>query len=360
MLAPETDVDFAKHIIEYDPDDPRTHAAWTIPSSENEALARRNLQPIPWPRGLNPKPASTSAPAPKQSDRLPACDVIVVTWTVAEARALADILTPGVSSDVWYRYAHLWDTYAPHIRAGAPALEANRLGSYFPTAIGKHRVLCFKSELHMSQDGPRLPIRALWKQIIEETGAGFVITTGTAGAIGASVKLGDVVMTRRARFDCLKSFRNEAFHSQSFSSAGAIPKTYLSVAAEKLLPVNAKQLPNGNGPLALLDSPSTKVPDDTVVTTDFFAFDTANNEYELQGLGAAVEMGDAVLGLVCANDLKGRAPNWLAIRNASDPQISADLAPAEQRKQAAQIYEKFGYWTTIGSAIATWAVIAGS
>ena len=29
-----------------------------------------------------------------------------------------------------------------------------------------------------------------------------------------------------------------------------------------------------------------------------------------------------------------------------------------QKKWASQIYEKFGYWTTVGSAIACWAVIA--
>jgi hypothetical protein len=358
MHSPETDIDFARHIIEYDPDDPKTHAAWTIPFSVTEEIARKNLEPIPWPSGLKPTPKA-AATTPDPTRPLPNCDVLVVTWTAAEARALADILTPGFPSTNWYQYAHLFDTYLPNIRPGAPALDSKRLGSFFPTAIGKHRVLCFKSELHMSQDGPKLPVRSLWKQIIEETGARFVITTGTAGAIGRGVKLGDVVLSRRVRFDCQKSFRQDAFSSQSFSSTTSIPTRYLSLAQEKLFRVNAKQLPEGDQTPSLIDNPSKLVPDDTVVTTDFFAFDTANNEYELQGLGAAVEMGDAVLGLVCANDLNGSAPDWLAIRNASDPQISAELAPIEQRKQAAQIYEKFGYWTTVGSAIASWAVIAG-
>lgn len=106
--------------------------------------------------------------------------------------------------------------------------------------------------------------------------------------------------------------------------------------------------------------PSKRVPKDTVVTTDFFAFDTTDNEYGLQKLGAAVEMGDAVLGLVSTQDLAGRAPAFCAVRNASDPQIEADLSKPEQRKKAAQIYEKYGYWTSIGSAIVTWAVIAAA
>jgi hypothetical protein len=84
----------------------------------------------------------------------------------------------------------------------------------------------------------------------------------------------------------------------------------------------------------------------------------STNFYGLQGLGSAVEMGDAVLGLVIEG-LGKSAPRWAAIRNASDPQINGALTMPEQNKTAAQIYEKFGYWTTVCSAIATWAVIAG-
>ena len=57
----------------------------------------------------------------------------------------------------------------PIIRRGAPSVEdSHRLGSYFPTVIAGKRVLCFKSELHMSQDGPKLPIAKLWAQLIAE------------------------------------------------------------------------------------------------------------------------------------------------------------------------------------------------
>jgi hypothetical protein len=63
----------------------------------------------------------------------------------------------------------------------------------------------------------------------------------------------------------------------------------------------------------------------SVVTTDFFGFDTSNNHYKLQGLGDVSEMGDAVLGLV-VSQMKTKAPRWLAIRNVSDPQIKAQQA----------------------------------
>jgi len=108
----------------------------------------------------------------------------------------------------------------------------------------------------MSQDGPKLPIRDLWKQIIEESGAKLVITTGTAGAIGASVKLGDVVVSRQVRFDCQKSFKRTAFHNTSFLSKGKIPTRYFETAVKRLIPVNAMQLPAGNGAASLLFRPT--------------------------------------------------------------------------------------------------------
>ena len=44
---------------------------------------------------------------------------------------------------------------------------------------------------------------------------------------------------------------------------------------------------------------------------------------------------------------------------ASDSQMDGAQSLADQTNTAAQIYEKYGYWTTVCSAIATWAVIAG-
>jgi hypothetical protein len=41
-----------------------------------------------------------------------------------------------------------------------------------------------------------------------------------------------------------------------------------------------------------------KVLKSSVVTTDFFGFDTSDDHFKLQGLGDVSEMGDAVLGLV--------------------------------------------------------------
>ena len=86
-------------------------------------------------------------------------------------------------------------------------------------------------------------------------------------------------------------------------------------------------------------------PSSCVLTTDFFGFDTSDNHYKLQGLGALSEMGDAVLGLA-ASKMGEHAPSWLAIRNVSGPQIKADgLTLKEQAAMAAQIYKGFGRWS---------------
>jgi len=96
----------------------------------------------------------------------------------------------------------------------------------------------------------------------------------------------------------------------------------------------------------------------SVVTTDFFGFDTSDNHYHLQGLGDVSEMGDAILGLV-ASEMGNQAPPWLAVRNVSDPQIKADgLTLKQQAALAAQIYKGFGRWSTVCSAIVCWALIA--
>ena len=98
-----------------------------------------------------------------------------------------------------------------------------------------------------------------------------------------------------------------------------------------------------------------------MLTTDYFEFGTSANG--LDQIGCGVEMGDAVFGLV-AEGLGATGPKWLVVRNASDPQINGDLPTGPpsaldmQAHWAVWYYEAFGYWTSVNSAIATWALIA--
>src|SRR5262249_4517383 len=143
-------VDLARRIVDFgltaEDLGPRLHGQAAA------AKARRALD-LPWPAGLDPRPQELAV-EPDPSDPMPKADVLVITWTIAEMLALADVLTPGVNPRTrWYRYDRLFDNYRPNIRKGAPALMAERLASYYPTKIGTKNVLCVKSELHPNQDG---------------------------------------------------------------------------------------------------------------------------------------------------------------------------------------------------------------
>jgi nucleoside phosphorylase len=346
--------DLARHIIMFDRDDPSTYSPTTLPPAAIMGAATRN--PISWPTGFAPKPRPLSK-KPSSSDPLPQTDYVIVTWTVEEAKALADTLTPGYpSKTAWYAYAHNFRSqFVPLIRKGAPSLESNRLASYFPTMIGGKRVLCMKSELHLSQDGPKMPIAKLWQQIITEARPKLIITTGTAGGIGGEIELGDVVFAQAVRFDCQKTFKSQSFHNAIYKCPRL--KTTSDAKAESLFAANADHLPTASRLPRIFSKPAAAAKRPDVVTTDFFAFDDSSNSYGLKGLGAAVEMGDAVLGLVI-KQMGANTPLWAAIRNASDPQIDdSGLTLSEAANKAAQIYEKYGYWTTIPSAITCWAAV---
>ena len=316
---------------------------------------------IPWPQGLAPKtgptPSGSSGSSGSSDSPLPRADVLVVTWTVDEGHALSRVLTPGKDSHNDYlSYTHNFAAIAAKMRPGCPALQAKRLGAYWTTAIGGKQVVVFKSDSHMSQDGPKLPNVDVWRQILEEVQPKLVLTTGTAGGIGTQFEVGDVVVSPIVRFDCTAKFKAEPFHADHYASAAAKSKNFAT--ASQLFAANAGQLPKDNTrpPEIVQVKPSALA--SAVLTTDFFGFDTSNDHYHLQGLGDVSEMGDAVLGLV-ASQMGASAPRFLAVRNVSDPQIKADgMTLKQQSALAAQIYKGFGRWSSVCSAIVCWALIA--
>lgn len=342
--------DFQREIIDFDSEGPagREFLAFTTATG----LSRYN--DVPWPKGLEPK---TSSSLSQTSDgSLPRADVLVVTWTVDEGHALSRVLTPGKDSHKDYlSYTHNFTIISQKMRNGCPAIEAKRLGAYWTTSIGDKSVVVFKSDSHMSQDGPQLPNIDVWRQIIQEVKPKLVVTTGTAGGIGKQFEVGDVIVSSVVRFDCIAKFKREPFALGHYTSAPA-KATYFT-KARTLFKTNAAQLPKDNTRLPKIVRVPAKALRSSVVTTDFFGFDTSDNHYKLQGLGDVSEMGDAVLGLV-ASEMGPSAPRWLAIRNVSDPQIKAEGTLRQQAAIAAQIYKGFGRWSSVCSAITCWASIA--
>ena len=339
--------------------------------------------PIAFPAGLEPQ-VQPLAPGADEQTPLPKADVVAITWTVDELSALARVLTPGVSPAAWQRYARGFDGYHDRIRRSAPASLAGRLGSYQPVVIGPHAVLCMKSELHLNQDGVRtglgtatLPVKDFFKQIIAEARPSLVLTVGTAGAVYADMGLGDVVVTRAARFRCQNEFRNEPFNGQVFTSDWMVPTGQLDAvgtlmaafADELLVPPFApptKRFHFDGPPIAApVNHPSVWLDGrdmpafHPILTTDYFEYGTSANR--LSRDGAAVEMGDAALGLACSE--LDDPPAWAVVRNMSDPVINGDL-PAhefhlnEQTTWAVGYYTAYGRYTSLMSALTCWGIVA--
>jgi Phosphorylase superfamily len=340
--------DFQREIIDFDSEGATGREFMAF----STATGLSRFTDIPWPKGLapktGPKPRSGSGPLPK-------ADVLVVTWTVDEGHALSRVLTPGKDSrNDYVSYTHNFAAIAKNMRKGCPALEAKRLGAYWTTKIGKKSVVVFKSDSHMSQDGPKLPNIQVWRQIIQEVKPALVITTGTSGGIGKQFEVGDVVVSPIVRFDCISKFKKQPFAQSHYTSTAA--KSTKFAEAQTLFKANSAQLPKDNTRQPKIFRVTPTALKSAVVTTDFFGFDTSDNHFKLQGLGDVSEMGDGILGLV-ASQIGKAAPRWLAIRNVSDPQIKAEGTLKQQEQIAAQIYKGFGRWSTVCSAITCWASI---
>lgn len=352
--AAPTEEDIQREIIDFDSEAPSGQAFFAF----STATGLSRYTDVKWPRGLAPR--TGRKPRGRSHAPLPKADVLLVTWTVDEGHALSRVLTPGKDSRNDYRpYLHNYAAISRKMRGGCPARQAKRLGTYWTTRIGRKSVVVFKSDSHMSQDGPQLPNEDVWRQIIEEVRPKLVITTGTAGGIGKQWEVGDVVVSPVVRFDCTAKFKNRKrypFGDAHYVSRPANPKYF--AAARKLFKANAAQLPKDNTRLPRIVRSAARSLPSSVLTTDFFGFDTSDNHYHLKGLGRVSEMGDAVLGMV-ADKMGSQAPRWIAVRNVSDPQIKVgSMTLKEQGQMAAQIYKGFGRWSSVCSALVCWALIA--
>ena len=319
-------------------------------------------------------------PAPKPNDSLPKVDVIAMMDTAAESRAMADVLTPGYAVTDWYPYTKNFSShYLPLIGPRGPSRESKRLGSYFVTEINTLSVLVYKTELHMHEDAKKLPdgsmslpVKDMLAQMIGDSRPTLFLTTGTSGGVYCAMSLGDVVVSRAAMFQCQKDFAAAPFNHKTFESSWTIPQQEMA-AAQKLMQgfashLTGKSVPKGTPPNPKCGCAPAGYPTNIhfdgadgipefhpILTTDIFEFGTSTNN--LDKLGMAVEMDDACLGLACSE--MNAPPHWACVRNLSDPTINGQLDPKVQENCAEYYYQKFGYWTTVMSALTTWGIIAG-
>ena len=360
-----------------------THLKYGAGQEESRAIGDEGatfVKDIPFPKGLAPVPKPMN-PAPKPDDSLPHVDVIAMMDTAAESQAMADVLTPGHPRTEWYPYTKNFQKhYLPLIGPKGPSRMSKRLGSYFITEIGKLKVLVYKTELHMHEDAKKLsngsmslPIKDMLAQMIEDARPRVFLTTGTSGGVYCSMQLGDVAVSRAARFQCMKDFKSAPFNNKTFKSDWTIPTAHLG-DAHKLMQkyadhLTGKSKPKGTPPDSKCacttdskyptniyrDGSDDIAPFHPILTTDIFEFGTSMNH--LDKLGMAVEMDDACLGLACSE--MHAPPHWACVRNLSDPTINGVLDHKSQENCAEYYYKKFGYWTTVMSGLTTWGIIAG-
>jgi len=343
----DADRSLRRAMIDYDSEGP-TGAAFQG-QAKYGAVGLSHFVPIEWPKNKAPKVGNE----PK-GESLPKADVLIVTWTADEGHALSQVLTPGFDSSTgWKHYTKNFTAIAKTMSPDCPARELGRLGTYWTAQIGTQSVTLFKSDSHMSQDGPALANAVVWKQIIEDCHPTWVITTGTGGGIGPDFEVGDVIVSRFVTFDCQKEFKK--LNGQSYSCSSTAPTKEFKMA-QSLFPANAPLLPKTNTrPPQIF---SATAPESGILTTDFFGFDNTADTYGLEGKGDLSEMGDAVLGMVC-QELGTSAPKYVIVRNVSDPQIdSSGLTLAQQTSLAGSIYQGYGLWSTVCSAIVCWSIVA--
>jgi hypothetical protein len=380
---------------------PQAHDAFAL-AAEKETPITFDLAKISWPAGLapTPKPFADHTPGSVISGPLTEkCDVLVLLYTTLEIQALLDVFTNNPAwtperKKTWYGYAHNFDKFKSIIKGIEEdiALRDGLFGYAFPLMIGNNRVVLYKTELHPKTNGTGLPFIPVIQQLVGELQPKLVISTGTAGAIGSHLRCGDVVITDSARLHCKLNY--PAFpqidtlskNNTQLTNTVSVNDKYVAYAAQNFTKLSLPGLSrcfaeftgrpgysflkkNTNAPSIYLKGvnpvPGTQPMD--IVSADYLTVDDNNDSEGLQSLGTMNDTDDA-FAFYGISQLGGGKPNWLSIRNASEPQVDVPKFPSgttpnemvdKLKTLAGAIYGVYQYCTTLNSAFACWGVIAG-
>lgn len=381
-----------------------------VRSNDTFALAALRQSPIifhlpavPWPPNLQPAsaPLGKYIPGTKITSAVSApTDVLVVLYTDQETMALLDVLTgnpdwnAGTQSE-WCEYGHNFAKFKNSLanpRANR-ALEDGAFGRLAAMKIAGKRVTLYKSELHPKQDGTGLPFVPVMQQLIGELAPKYVITTGTAGAIGGRVRCGDVTICTGSRLHVQKTYpKFPAIDSLStaeteISNSVTFDPQYVQYAATHFTNLSLPGLqqcytrlqsnpgysfiPPATLPPSIYVTGVNPVPGPQpmdVVSADFMTTDDNNNSEGLQNLGIMNDTDDAFLFYAVSQIPAAKRPKCISVRNASEPQMVHSSFPATTtpseiinilKDMAGTVYGIYQYCTTLNSAFACWGVIAG-
>jgi hypothetical protein len=354
-----------------------------------------SLGAIDWPSTLKPtpQPLGNYSAGEKITTALDVrADVLIILYTDDETRALLDVFTGNnawtpARKKQWNGYGHNFSHFKPIIEGIDldTALEVGLFGYLSAVKIGATNVVLFKSELHPTQTGVKLPFVPVIQQLVTELKPSLVLSTGTAGAIGSHVQCGDVVIATAARFHVQDTY--PTYPQINTLSAGdgqltntvTLKTTYLNYATANLTKLSLpgltscyERLQSSSGysfvkkpvaPPAIYVTGSHPVPGPQpmdIVSADYLTVDDSTNLEGLQALGAMNDTDDAFAFFAIAQ-MTGTKPAWVSVRNASEPQIVAPAGSSQDaiKSLAGNIYGIYQYCTTLNSAFACWGIIAG-
>ncbi len=206
---------------------------------------------------------------------------------------MSAVMTPGSwemppskwIGPAWNIYTKQWDAkFAGRSGSRAPATSNPYIGKFAPILIGGHKVLLFKSNFHPARDKVSMPVKRMFKLVIEQTEPKLVITSRTAGAIGSKLQLGDVAVANSARFKLDGTFKSAPFNKQTYTSDYLPLSTgHIKTVNSTLIAANADQLKTQRkGSPTIYTSKAELGEPNVIVTTDKFEFDDVQNDFKLQ------------------------------------------------------------------------------
>jgi hypothetical protein len=345
-----------------------------------------------WPAGTQPvaKKMGGQAPGTKIDGPADKADVLLICYTTDETRAMSHVMINSRTFETqWYPYGHNFDAIKPKItngltQNGKPTVLGSGVLAYLlPVQIKNKTVMLCKPELHPARNGKQLPFVDLIQQLVSEVQPKLVITSGTGGAVGTEVLCGDVVITDTALFHTEHTY--PAYPGIVTFKSNPGPKPIVSNC-----PVGTAQMSHASTVMCKLTEPGlqndfaklatgkTKITfakantpskifvkhvngstEMNVLTADYFSIDDSHNSEGLEQIGVMDDMDDAFVAFAIEQMNTPPHPNWLSVRNASEPQIPYLASVSDMKDQASEVYMTCGYHTSLNGAFACWAVVAG-
>ena len=379
--------------------------------------------------------ASASASALKtlldkiKNEPLPSADQVIMVWTSAEWAALDHVFCNSDSERAPYRQKGYSDKWRKDWFAYNRGANAYYFGHDEPKIWGYYRrvqittdhkladgsaetrtVLLYKSNTHLDSN-PYLPgLEINVSNLLTDTAARRIYSTGTAGGSRLDEKLGNAIITNAAHiqltlaensianynnktFTCTESFpdatkkltsaiekhlmvslgkivhkdnsgntKDDTENLQNLfdiSMAEARKKTTLKWELEALDKIKLSDMLNSAiDPTELGEPLVQSLPDVPLLTTDFYYIGKGEDTYGY----AFLEMDDAVV----AHQAEAAGIQYAFIRNISDPIVPYQTAdkdtaiPFALRKAwSGNIYSNYGIYTSVNSALTAWSTIAG-